>query len=60
MYSNVSFLYDNKANMPAQTNATINQNMNDRQPDIESKSLSMIFITKTKGIRLTQAYPPFT
>ena len=45
MCSNVSFLYDNKANMPAQTNATINQNMNDRQPDIESKSLSMIFIS---------------
>ncbi len=44
MYSNVSFLYDNKTNMPAQTSATINQNMNDRQPDIESKSLSTIFI----------------
>lgn len=45
MCSNVSFLYDNKANMPAQTNATINQNMNDRQPDIESMILSMIFIS---------------
>lgn len=45
MYSNVSFLYDNKASMPAQTNATINQNMNDRQPDIESMILSMIFIS---------------
>lgn len=44
MYSNVSFLYDNKANMPAQTSATINQNMNDRQPDIESKSLSSSFM----------------
>ncbi len=37
-------LYDNKANMPAQTSATINQNMNDRQPDIESMILSKNFI----------------
>lgn len=44
MYSNVSFLYDNKANMPAQTNATITQNMNDRQPDIESVILSRSFV----------------
>jgi hypothetical protein len=46
MYSNVSFFYDNRANMPAQTSATINQNMNDRQPDIESKSLSSSFMIK--------------
>ena len=43
MYSNVSY-YDNKANMPAQINATITQNMSDRQPDIDSMILSMIFI----------------
>ena len=43
MYSNVSY-YDNKANMPAQINATIIQNMSDRQPDIDSMILSMIFI----------------
>ena len=43
--------------MPAHTNATITQNMSDRQPDIDSMILSMIFITKTKGIRLIQAYP---
>lgn len=30
--------------MPAQTNATINQNMNDKQPDIESMILSRSFI----------------
>lgn len=46
MYSNVSFLYDNKANMPAQIKATINQNMNDRQPDIELKILSKSFMLK--------------
>lgn len=46
MCSNVSFLYDNKANMPAQTNATINQNMNDRQLDIESVILSRSFMIK--------------
>lgn len=40
------FLYDNKANMPAQTKATINQNMNDRQPDIESMILSISFMIK--------------
>ena len=30
--------------MPAQINATIIQNMSDRQPDIDSMILSMIFI----------------
>lgn len=44
MCSNVSFLYENKANMPAQTNATINQNMNDRQPDMETMILSRSYM----------------
>lgn len=51
MYSSVSFLYDNKANMPAQTSATINQNMNDKQPDIESIILSRSFIVKHNSQR---------
>lgn len=46
MCSNVSFLYDNKANMPAQTNATITQNMSDRQSDIDSMILSISFMLK--------------
>ena len=33
--------------MPAQTNATITQNMSDRQPNINSMILSMIFINKS-------------
>ena len=32
--------------MPAQTNATITQNMSDKQPDIDSMILSMIFMMK--------------
>ena len=32
--------------MPAQTNATITQNMSDRQSDIDSMILSMILIHK--------------
>ena len=46
MYSNVSFFYDNKTNMPAHTNATITQNMSDRQPDIDSMILSISFMLK--------------
>ena len=30
--------------MPAQAKATINQNMNDRQPDIESMILSRSYV----------------
>jgi len=42
--------------MPAQAKATINQNMNDRQPDIESMILSVISIfcvTKKQGDIIT-------
>lgn len=60
MYSNVSFLYDNKANMPAQTNATIIQNMSDIHSDIASMILSMIFITKNKGDTSNTSISPFT
>ena len=41
--------------MPAQTNATITQNMSDRQPDIDIIILSMIFIfllVKSKEMQL--------
>ena len=36
--------------MPAQINATIIQNMSDRQPDIDSMILSMIFIGGIKKV----------
>ena len=36
--------YDSKASMPAQTNATTTQKMNDRQPDTVSVILSMMFM----------------
>ena len=42
--SNVIFVYDNKANMPAQANAATTQKMNDRQPDTVSVILSMMFM----------------
>lgn len=43
--------------MPAHTNATITQNMSDRQPDIDSMILSMIFI-KNKGDTFNTSISP--